>query len=78
MKGQEHSEKTEKRRSTEKGPPECNYAGFLTRRYREQGSGSLTALGGRVGMLPPAATMQGLKTGARSHDHSVPFIFLKL
>lgn len=78
MKGQEHSEKTEKRRSTEKGPPECNYAGFLTRRYREQGSGSLPALQWRVGELPPAATTQGLKTGASITRPLCPFIFLKL
>ena len=73
MKGQEHSEKTEKRRSTEKGPPEYNYAGFLTRRYREQGLGSLPVLQWRVGVLPPAATMQALITRPLC-----PFIFLKL
>ena len=41
MKGKEHSEKTENRRSTEKASPEYKYAGFLIRRYRQEGSQGL-------------------------------------
>lgn len=72
MKGQEHSEKTEKRRSTEKGPPECNYAGFLTRGTESKGRVS-TCPAGEGGY--PCCTCKVWNWSLTSHWPTYPPVF---